>query len=136
MDRPLKIRIRSSRIAIYYCLLVTVLSFVAIGLTGLPLLLCLLLGGWAAVMGWRAVRAVRVPWVTGLECRAGDWFLCAGDFCCPVKFGQKIFLGLGIISVRLELETRKKIYLVLWPDSADEDSLRRLRIKLLAMEKS
>jgi hypothetical protein len=135
MDRPLKVRINPSRIAVYYCLLVTGLSYVAISLADLNIYFRALFFIVATVLFFQAFYTQKFSLITGIECQEENWFLHSGLRYEPVKIGRKFFLGLGIISLQLQRESGKVFYLVLWPDSADEDCLRRLRIRLLAIQK-
>ena len=136
MDRPLQtpllhIKIKPSRIARYYCVVVILLSWFAIGLADLSLAVQILLSAIAAAYGWRAIRQLRTLPFSSLECRNKNWSVRIGDIFHIVELQQNFFVGAGIIALSFHLQTGKKMRAVLWPDSADADSLRRLRAVLL-----
>ena len=133
MDRPLHITIRSSRIAQYYCVAVMLLSWLGIGLADIPWFMQLLLATCVVAYGWRAMLPTQLLAIRQLDYRGGSWFLHVADTVCEVNPGKKFFIGAGIISVPFTADAGKKYRLLLWPDSADADSLRRLRATLLAL---
>lgn len=132
MDRPLQIQTRPSRIAQRYCAVIIFLSWLGIGLADLPWFVQVLSCAAIAVYGWFEIRSLQVLPVQMLECRDGNWFLRKEDGLFDAELGKKNFLGAGIISLAFSLQG-KQLRLVLWPDSADADSLRRLRAMLLAL---
>ena len=132
MDRPLQIQTRPSRIARYYCAIVISLSWIGIALADLPWFVQVLSCALAAVYGWFVFRSLQVLPIQMLECRGGNWFLHKDDRLLDAELGKKIFIGAGIISLPFRLRSGEPLQLVLWPDSADTDSLRRLRAALLA----
>jgi hypothetical protein len=132
MDRPLHLHLKPSCVAQYYCAAIIFLSCLAIVLAALPLLVHVLLIAVVGVYGWHAIRHLRLLPVQTLEHRSGCWFVCVDDVLQSVDLEKNIFLGYGIISLSFILPTGRKKRVVLWPDSADADSLRRLRAALLA----
>lgn len=132
MDRPLQIRIRPSHIARRYCVLVILLSWTGIGLADLPWGVQALSFAAVSMYGWLVIRSLQSQPIQMLECRQGDWFLRKADGLLDAELGKKIFVGAGIISLPFRLQG-ERLQLVLWPDSADADSLRRLRVTLLAL---
>lgn len=140
MDRPqclhpesLQLHIGSSRIAGYYCTVVMLLSWLGIGLAALPWCLKIILFVVVAVYSWLAFRSLRISAIPGLEFRNGSWILQRDDGLQEAVLEKKIFLGAGIISLPFRLQSGKSIRLMLWPDSADAESLRQLRAALLAL---
>ena len=142
MDRPLHIKLKPSRIAHYYCAVVLFLSCLAIGLANLFLPLQVLLGVVAAVYGLHAIRQLKALPFSSLEYNNKKWSVRMGDALQasglqednlqPVELQQNIFVGAGIIALSFQFSTGKKMRAVLWSDSADTNSLRRLRAILLA----
>ena len=137
MDRPLQtpllhIKIKPSRIARYYCVVVILLSWLAIGLADLSLAVQMLLATIATAYGWRAMLQLRILPFSSLECRNKNWSVRIDDVLHIVELQHNFFVGAGIIVLSFQLPTGKKMRAVLWPDSADADSLRRLRTVLLA----
>lgn len=137
MDRPLQIlllhiKIKPSRIARYYCVVVILLSWFAIGLADLSWVVQIFLGAIVAAYGWHAIRQLGALPFSSLECRNKNWSVRIGDVFHTVELQQNVFVGAGMIALSLQLPTGKKLRAVLWPDSADADSLRRLRAVLLA----
>lgn len=140
MDRPLQIRTRAlqiqtrpSRIAQRYCAGVIFLSWLGIGLADLPWFVQVLSCAAIAVYGWCVIRSLQVMPIRMLECRDGNWFLRKDDCLFDAELGKKIFIGAGIVSLPFSLTNGERLQLVLWPDSSDADSLRRLRVALLAL---
>ncbi len=132
MDRPLQIHIKPSRIAQYYCAVVIVLSWLGIGLADLPWFVQALLVVLVLVHGWRVAISLQDPLIRALEYRNGDWYLLHGESgFCQTELEKKFFLGAGIIVLPFRLQCGECRRLLLWPDSADKDSLRRLRACLL-----
>ena len=137
MDRPrqipiLQINIKPSRIACYYCVVVILLSWFAIGLADLSLSVHIFLCVIAAAYGWQAIKYLRTLPFFSLEYRNQNWYARIGDVLRAVELEKNIFVGAGMITVSFQLPTGKKIRVVLWPDSADAVSVRRLRAVLLA----
>ena len=137
MDRPrqiplLQINIKPSRIARYYCVVVILLSWFAIGLADLSLALQIVLSVIAASYGLQAIKHLRTLPFFSLEYRNQNWYARIDDVLRAVELEKNIFVGAGMITVSFQLPTGKKIRVVLWPDSADAVSLRRLRAVLLA----
>jgi hypothetical protein len=140
MDRPqcvhlesLKLRLELSRIAGYYCAVVILLSWLSIGLAALPWYLQALLAVVVSAYGWRTIYLLHALKVSVLEFRNGSWFLHKADGLQEAILEKKIFLGAGIILLPFTLQSGKNIRLLLWPDSADAEGLRRLRATLLAL---
>lgn len=139
MDRPqyvhlesLKLHLKLSRIAWYYCVVVILLSWLSIGLAALSWYVQVLLSLVVAAYGRQALRSLHNLTVSVLEFRNGSWLLHKADGLQEVMLEKKIFLGAGMMSLPFTLQSGKNIRLLLWPDSADADSLRRLRAVLLA----
>ena len=147
MDRPLHIKLKRSRIARYYCVVVIFLSWLAIGLADLSFPVQVLLSAVAAVYGWCAIRQLRKLPFYSLEYSNKKWSVQMNDALLAsalqvsglqesslqaVELQKSIFVGAGIVALSFQLPTGKKMRTVLWPDSADTDSLRRLRAVLLA----
>jgi hypothetical protein len=129
---PLYIPIKASRIQQYYCAAVILLSWLAIALAALPLLVNILLMVAAGMHGVHVMRQLRILPVHAVEYRNGDWFLRIGDVSHAVTLDKQYFLAYGILSLLFHFRSGKHLRVVLWPDSADADNLRRLRATLLA----
>ncbi|HSC75632.1 MAG TPA: protein YgfX [Pseudomonadales bacterium] len=139
MDRPrhnhpetLQLRLKPSRIARYYCVVVVLLSWLAIGLADLFLPAQALLMAVAGIYGWVAIRQLQALPFLALEYRNKNCFVCVDHVWRAVALERNIFVGAGMITLSFRLPAGKKNRAVLWPDSADADSLRRLRAVLLA----
>jgi len=107
------------------------LSWLAIGLADLFLFVQGFLVAIVAAYGWHAIRQLRTLPFSLLECRNKNWSVRISEDMHAVELQKNIFVGAGIIALSFRLPTGKKIRAVLWPDSADVDSLRRLRAVLL-----
>lgn len=137
MDRLLQIpslhiQIKLSHIAQYYCAAIILLSWLAIALAAVPLFVHMLLIAVVGAFGWRAMRQLQMLPVRAMEYRNGYWFLRVDDVLHTATLGKQYFLAYGMLSLPFHLPSGKTLRVVLWPDSADADSLRRLRVILLA----
>lgn len=131
MDRPLSLRPEPSRIAICYGVAVLSLAALALWLADLPGGVRLLLPtalAWLALRSWREWRQ---PAVTGLDWSAGCWSLCDGNKVHEAALLQPVFMAFGLVSLFFRLPTGRTVRLLLWPDSAPSEELRRLRCILL-----
>ena len=106
------------------------------------LLVQILLSAVVAACGWRTVQQLRTLPFSSLEYRNKNWFVRVGggfqendlqvNSLQAVELQQNSFVGAGIIVMSFQLPTGNKMRAVLWPDSAEADSLRQLRATLLA----
>jgi hypothetical protein len=109
------------------------LSSIAIAMAALPWVIRLVLFTVLAGYGGYAIRQLRMLPADTLECRNGDWGLRTNGVLQPVTLGDEYFLAYGILSLPFYPEPDgKTVRVLLWPDSADADNLRRLRAVLLA----
>jgi len=107
-----------------------VLGLLAVGLAALPLAVQLTLGGavigLAGWGGWRARPRARLRVATDgrLQCldHATEW--------CDVEVLEDSFVSTGLIVLRYRKAGARVRTLTLFPDSADADALRRLRVSL------
>jgi hypothetical protein len=131
MDRPLSLRPEPSRIALGYAATVLVLAALALWLADLPWALRLLLSAALAWLSVRSWRTWRQPVVTGLDWSAGCWTLSGRGALGEVALLQPVFMAFGLVSLGFRLPTGRTVRLLLWPDSASAEDLRRLRCILL-----
>ena len=130
MDRPLRLEIRPSRLAQVYCSSACGLAWFAMAVADLPWWSQVLLAGLVGWQGWCALRAIRQPPVTCLQWQDGQWRLQGPDVAVDAVLGSRMFLTAGLVSLPFRSLAGKVYRIVLWPDSADADSLRRLRVLL------
>jgi hypothetical protein len=133
MDRPLQILIKPSRIARYYCLIVLLLAFFAIALTSFVLWIKVLLAATVCTYVAAQFRQLQRSTFSLLEWQDETWCLHSEMEKMEVLLEQRFFSGAGIISLPFRKQSGKRVRLLLWPDSTDEESLRRLRVRLLAL---
>lgn len=134
MDRPLQrqiqLQIRPSRLAHSYCSGVCGLAWLAIAAADLPWWSQALLAGLVGWQGWRALRAIRQPRIACIRWQDGQWRLQGSNAVTEVVLDKRFFLTAGLVSLPFQSLTGEACRIVLWPDSADADSLRRLRVLL------
>lgn len=132
MDRPLHLRPRVSRIAWMYCLSLLLLMWLAIALAALPVLLQIMMAVLVLLQTVLALRQCARPAVWQLEHQRNGWVLHSDRGCESVTLLPKVFTVLGVISLPFVLENGQHIRVLLWPDSAGREDLRRLRRLLQA----
>lgn len=129
------IALKPSRIARNLHVVLALLALLALCLSGVEsiwkVLLTLLLL-WAAVWQWRRDQSVPVK---GLSCKSGRWYLLIDDreYQGELCGEQRVLSWWVMLQWRedaMQKKTQKKKVLVLWPDSADPEDLRRLRVFL------
>ena len=131
MDWQHTLDINPSRIAMRLSLLVTVLCLLALALCGLSLVM----KGWLALLlvagRVRQQRMQENVVVSRIGYGQQQWWgVVRGEYCRFELVGQQLVLHwLMVLHVR-DLETAKIFHIVLWPDSASHDALRRLRVIL------
>lgn len=131
MDRPLQCRISPSNIAKVFCIAVLLLSGLAIVRADLPLYwqgVLMLLASW---LTGRAIQTVRRPAVRCIAWQTGQWHISGPGLSEDAVVDREIFFVAGLISLTFSLSSGKKCQVLLWPDSADAESLRCLRRILL-----
>ncbi len=131
MDRPLQCRISPSKIAQFFCITVLLLSCLAIVLADISLCWQVLLVLLVGCLTWHAIQTVRRPLVQCIGWQAGQWRIVGRGLADDVAVGSEIFFVAGLISLSFSLPSGKKRQVLLWPDSADAESLRCLRRILL-----
>jgi hypothetical protein len=123
---PLELSLRPSRIHAGLMLLGHVLALIAITQAALPLWLQgLLVAGVLAGLarGWRR----RSTGAAGLRlAQGGQLRLKLHDWQSAEMTGQPVVLP-WLVNIRLALSDGRQVRLLLWPDSADADALRKLR---------
>ncbi|HQQ74891.1 MAG TPA: hypothetical protein PK031_07035 [Pseudomonadales bacterium] len=132
MERPLKILLEPSRIGQSYYITITALCVLSIGLASLPLWGQALL--WALVFwrGFLVVKSERILCCQQLEYCSGSWRLHVGNVLSEAELAKNVFIGFGIVVMQFILPSGKPVRLLLWPDSATDECLRKLRFFLLA----
>lgn len=125
------IPLKPSRIARHLHGGVAVLAILALWCSALPwwlnTIMTLLL---AAAARWRWQRDTCLL-VSGLACREGTWLLrgASGELRAELVGEQVVLPWLVVLQWR-DLQGNKPVSLSLWPDSAVQDDLRRLRVFL------
>ncbi len=127
---PLQLTLRPSRICKALMVLVLALALTAVWLAEMPVLVRITLVAAllvAIAQFWR--RHMRQP--LGLRIsQSGELSVQQGnDWRKAEILGQPV-AWIWLIYLRLKLEDGTKWSLRLWPDSADEEGLRRLRVSL------
>lgn len=132
MERPLKILLEPSRIGQSYYIAITALCVLSIGLASLPVWGQGLLTGLVFWRGFLALQSERVLFCQQLEYCSGSWRLHVGGILSEAELAKNVFIGFGIVAMQFILPSGKPIRLLLWPDSAADECLRKLRVFLLA----
>jgi len=130
------IALKPSRIARNLHVVLALLALLALCLSGVgsiwKVLLALLLL-WAALWQWRRDQSVPVK---GLSCKSGRWCFLINDreYQGELCGEQRVLSWWVMLQWRedtMQKKTmQKKKVLALWPDSADPEDLRRLRVFL------
>lgn len=129
MDGLLPITLKPSRGAFYLAIAAALLAVLAVWLSGLDALVKSLL---TALLVWVIAHRQAGPPVT-LGCTNGQWWLL--DQGChhrvPVeRRGDLCVLAWLVVMKYRRSDNGKTLVLALWPDSADSEELRRLRVFL------
>lgn len=131
MDWQHTFDINPSRIAIRLPLLVLVLCLLALALCGLSLVM----KGWLALL--LVAGHVRQQRIQGnvVVSRIGYgqqrwWAMIRGERCAVELAGEQLVLHWLLVLHLREVESGRIFHVVLWPDSASHDALRRLRVIL------
>lgn len=132
MERPLTILLKPSWVGQSYYIALMILCGLSIGLADMPLWAQGLLLALVLWRGFLAVQSERILFCQQLECCSGSWRLHVGGILSEAELAKDIFIGFGIVAMQFILPSGKRVRLLLWPDSAADECLRKLRVFLLA----
>lgn len=136
MDRLTAILLKPSQITVYLHGAVLLLALVALWLCGLmwwwKLIATVTL---LAAALWRYKQHKQLP-VAAIGCEQGEWWGCVDEQKTFIELvsAQLVLSWLVVLRFRIkelgEKNAGKKYTLVLWPDTASAEDLRRLRVCL------
>lgn len=128
MFLPLELTLRPSRVQTAVLSAGLALAVGASLLASLPLPAKVLLLFLLSLAGWLALQK---PPITALRIsQSGEVGVRLGEHWLNTEITGQPVATLWLVHLRLKLENGKKLSLHLWPDSADADGLRRLRVWL------
>lgn len=130
MEELAYISLKPSRIARYLHLTVTLLALFALVSSGLLWWLKIILAGLLVVSGWQWWRDRCMP-VQAIACADGQWrvWTSCGETHVELTLAPLVLSWLVVLQWRAP-HNGKRYGLALWPDSAHQDDLRKLRVFL------
>lgn len=131
MDWQHTLDIKPSRIAQRLPWLVLLLCLLALALCAVSLLLKVSFALLLLALHWQQQGALQTVVVSRIGYAQQHWWAIIRDKHCVVELaGEQLVLhGLLVLHLR-EVESGRVSHVVLWPDSASHDALRRLRVIL------
>lgn len=129
MDGLLPVTLKPSRMAFYLAVAAVLLAVLAVWLSGINVLVKLLL---VCLLLWVIAYHQGVPPVT-VGCTNGQWWLLdqgSGHRIPVERCGDLCVLAWLVVMQYRRSDNGKTFVLALWPDSADREDLRRLRVFL------
>ena len=128
--RMREIELKSSRLLGLLWAGMALLALFAIGLAALPdSVQWVLAAGMASLFGWKWRQALPLPRLR-IATDGALQMLGEADAWCDIDVLGDSFVATGLIVLRYRLEGRKGPSLMLLPDSAAADDLRRIRMSL------
>jgi hypothetical protein len=127
------LELRASRRFGAALLAIAVLAVAAPWLSGLAWPVCAGLSLAAVLVGAQAWRGEQRKTGLRLALHGDDSVRCqrAGAADVEGTLAEAVVLG-PLVTLALRTDGGRRVHLALWPDSADAESLRRLRVRLLA----
>lgn len=133
MDRPLLMPVSASRQLVWFLWGLLLLALMAISVCAWPVLWKSAAVVMLLVLFVTEYRVVRHPPVQALHHEQGQWQVLREGCWHVVRIGRpRVVTGSWVILPWQSEVTRERQWLVLLSDSADQDSLRRLRRVLLS----
>ena len=129
MFSPLNIIIRPSRYKRWLFFCVHLLAVISVVLSQIALLLQVLLALMVLLSAFKHWLKVEPVWSIRWDLDEGQFFLAKGEQPYRDCIGiHQLYLIFGLLHLQIERAPKDYINLLIFPDSVDKQSLRRLRV--------